>query len=140
VNLTDSLDSTLEKDNRPSRVRLNEDMRPIAESTGEQATARHNQDDDDDACHDDDDDDDDDDVDDESEGNEDDNSGLDFVDGKTPHNVSDLTYITQNEDGSSDNKVTDTTTKGGMLGGKTASGMLLLLQDENYLFTFVFSI
>jgi hypothetical protein len=81
-------------------------MRPIAESTAEQptiTTARHQQE--------------------ESDIDDNDSSGVDIVDGKIPHNISDLTYITQNEDGSSDNKVTDTTTKGGMLGGKTASGM-----------------
>lgn len=116
VNLTDSLDSTLDKDNKPPRARLNEDMRPIAESTAEQqtiTTTRHYQHQDSDSHES---------VsDEERDGNEYD--GYDFVDGKGgQHNMSDMGNVTQNDDGSSYNKVTDTTTKG-ILGGKTASGV-----------------
>jgi hypothetical protein len=124
VSFMDSLDSTLDKDSKPARGRLNDDMRPIAELTGEQRLVTDTGHDltsnkaDDDAG--------DEEEEEEGEDNEnghaDNSDGYDEVDG-TMHvgsmqNV--IGSVTQMEDDGTDNKITDTTMTGVI--GKTVSG------------------
>ena len=110
VSFMDSLDSTLDKDPKPVCGRLNDDMRPIAENTGEQRTATdighdptNNRADDD-------------------EEDDDDNSGYDELDGTVPAGSTRdiIGSVTQMEDDGSDNKISFTTMTGAI--GKTASG------------------
>jgi hypothetical protein len=114
VSFMDSLDSTLDKDGKPVCGRLNDDMRPIAENTGEQRTATdtghiptNNRADDDEEDDDD---------------NSDQVDGYDELDGTVPagstHDI--IGSVTQMEDDGSDNKISFTTMTGAI--GKTASG------------------
>lgn len=118
VALLDSLDSTLDKDSKPYRTRSNDDMRPIAECTGEQRTQPtgdfHNS-----KCNSDDDAD----INEEFEHSYKDDNGYDDIDGsRSANNVG---TVTENDDDGSDNRVTDTTTRGAA--GKTASGLSVWL-------------
>ena len=122
VALIDSLDSTFDKDTKPSRSRLNDetsrlnnDIHTIAESTGPQQTV---------TVHDDhnDSDNDGDDCNEEELVNNKSSEEFDSIDGvPQDHNRGNIiTSTTQIEDDGSENRVTDTTMKGAM--GKTASG------------------
>ena len=119
----DSLDSTLDKDNK-LRSRSNEDMRQVIESTGEQSRSqlsrngqrqssrdtRHYDDDENDEDY-------------EDANIDDHDKGQGDVDGSTfntPNHTSAVTLQNADDEAESDNRVTDTTTKGGA--GKTVSG------------------
>jgi hypothetical protein len=116
VSFMDSLDSTLDKDSKPARGRLNDDMRPIAESTGEHRLVT-------DTGHDHTSNKVDGEEEEDNENEHGENSdGYDEVDGTTAagsiRNV--IGSVTQMEDDGTDNKITDTTMTGAI--GKTASG------------------